>query len=205
MRLTSSMLRELAFSPSVLAKKLAAPASSTFGNPQRSWLEGAWREYFAGGRNPATFRDGLARRIRASQARLKESYAPAARDLGNRFLDWDHQESSTPVVVFPRNEDVPWKTHTFAFGLHLVYMTPQGYLLRYLWTDHASNLRNPDIALVVAGAMLYADGVLGVNRVQQIEIWQLRHGERHNWPRQQAEASMADFTARLQWLEGTLG
>src|SRR5437762_562137 len=125
MRFTGSMVRELAFSPATLSQRLSTVSRSTFGNPQRSWLEGAWGDYFGAGRISDRFRDGLARRIRNSKARLKDRYAPAAIELGDRFLEWDRGESESPAVVFPRIEEVVWADHTFAIGLHLVYVSAE--------------------------------------------------------------------------------
>jgi hypothetical protein len=199
------MLRQLALNPGALAQSLISGGfGGTFGNPQRSWLEGAWRDYYNRGRDPNAFRDSLAQRIHNSQARLKDSFSPGASAIGDQFLAWDQGEPSGPVTVFPRSQDVRWRGHVLAVGLHLVYLAPGGYVLRYLWTDHNSTVQSPDLAIFVAAVVIYGDHVLGADSVQGVQIWQLRRGERHVWTRIDAEVGIPALSGRISWLDQTV-
>jgi hypothetical protein len=200
MRVTTAQMRQIVTNPGRFVEDARAPrdAGERFGNPQRAWMEAALRAYFANGRSAAVLWDEL--ETRASTGGLtpwRYRMALAAEPMVEQFLAWDRERADAPGLWFPPTRDVQWHEHTLALKRDLVYLTPTGYRLLLLWTDRELRVTHADAGLMAAAILAYSDGDLGTDRVESIEVWQLRAKQQAAWTRQELEAETARLHQRL--------
>ncbi len=197
MRVTTSQLRQIVVSPSrfVARARVPQPDASQFGNPQRTWMEAAWRAYFGGGRISDALWDAFERKVGSGNLTARRTaLAEGAVPMLERFLQWDEEEAGAPHLLYPPSRDMDWGPHVLSLKRDAVYLTIDGYLVRLFWTDRDLTVRHPDASLMAAGVLAYSEADLGPGRVKRVEAWQLRDGHRLGWDR----PDLVKEAARLQ-------
>ena len=208
MRVTPSQLRRIVINPRrfVTAARVALAADQQqYGNPQRQWLEAAWRAYFTNGRDPdVLWQTFSARSIGSKDTPQRRALARGAEPMLELFLAWDGRDPDAPVDWFPKARDIPGQGHVLALRRDLSYLTADGYRLRQLWTDRELRVAHPDARLVVAAVLACADVDLGADRTEAIEVWQLRDGRSRTWSRDELLAEAARLNRRLDEVAAAL-
>ena len=200
MRVTTSQLRFLIVNPRKFVTNARSPsgADTVFGNPQRRWMEAAWRAYFREGRDSKVLGKEFHERVRAaSPSPRRNTLAESAKPMLEQFLAWEQGETQAPADCLPPARDVPWEGHILAIQRHLVYLTQRGYCLRQLWTDRMLFLNHVDADLMAVSVLICADADLGAGRTESIEVWQLRDGHRRCWTRNELLAHAHRLKGRL--------
>ena len=207
MRVTTAQLRQIVANPRrYVAHARASAAAPQYGNPQRAWMEGAWRAYFDADRAPTALWEAFARKVAAGRAsRSRAQWAAGAVPLLEQFLAWDADEPQAPVDRFARSGDVRWHGHILALRRDLVYLTATGYLVRQCWTSRELGLDHPDVGLMVAAVLVCADADLGVGRTEAVDIWHLRDGQRRSWERALLVAEAERLRERLDEVAAAVG
>ena len=208
MRVTPSQLRRIVISPRrfVAAARVAvASDQQQFGNPQRHWMEAAWRAYFANGRDPdILWQTFSARSLGSNDSPRRRSLARGAEPMLDRCLEWDGRDADSPADWFPRTRDIAWHGHVLALRRDLSYLTTDGYRLRQLWTDRELRVAHTEAGLMLAAVLACADVELGADRTEAIEVWQLRDGTSRTWSRDELLAEAARLKQRLDEVAAAL-
>jgi hypothetical protein len=186
MRVTTSQLRLIIVNPRKFVANARALGESpaAFVNPQRKWMEAAWRAYFRERRDANVLWKEFNRRVRsAAPTSRRDALARGAAPMLEQFVDWEQGEASTPADCFPSARNVGWQGHILAIQRHLTYVTGSGYCVRQLWTDRMLDLDHVDADLMTVAILICADGDLGIGRTELVEAWHLRAGSRQSWER----------------------
>ncbi len=186
MRLTTSQLRRLVISPrQFVASALALPSvTQQYGNPQRQWMEAAWRAYFRSHRDPKQLWDAFYEKaVTAGGTPRRQALASGAEPMLDVFLRWDAKEPTSPADWFPPTRDVPWQGHVLAVKRDLLYVAKEGHRVRQLWSDTALRATHRDAGIMAAAALICAESDLGLGRIKTIDVWQLRHQDQRSWTR----------------------
>jgi hypothetical protein len=186
MRVTTSQLRLLIVNPHkfVANARIPSGADTAFGNPQRRWMEAAWRAYFREGRDPKVlWREFHQKVSAASPSTRRNALAANAIPMLEQFLASEQDETKVPADCLPPARNVLWEEHILAIQRHLVYLTEGGYRLRQLWTDRLLPLDHVDADLMAVAVLICADADLGAGRTESVEVWHLRDGNRQLWSR----------------------
>jgi hypothetical protein len=201
MRVTTSQLRQIVINPSRYAVRARVPQDPNRRHavsPQRSWMDSAWRDYFASGRDPDVLWATFDQKVKSKDVtRQRAALADGGRRMLDQFLEWDADEIQSPQLWKPPTLDVEWQGHTLALKRDAIYLTDSGFAVRLFWTDHALTVLHPDAALMAAGVLAYSDTELGLWRVERIEVWQLRGASRRIWERADLDLEMPTLRARL--------
>jgi hypothetical protein len=200
MRVTTSQLRLLIVNPHkfVANARIPSGADTTFGNPQRRWMEATWRAYFREGRDPQVLWREFHERVRAaSPSARRNTLATNAIPMLEQFLTWEQDETNVPADCLPPPRNVLWEDHILAIQRHLVYLTQGGYCLRQLCTDRLLYLDHVDADLMAVAVLICADADLGAGRMEFVEVWHLREGDRQFWNRDELLAEASRLKRRL--------
>lgn len=200
MRITTYQLRQITVNPErYIARARAIPTQSRqYGNPQRAWMEAAWREYFAAGRNEKALWRAFDEKVQSSKlTKQKAALARGALPMLDQFLSFDGVELQAPHLWHLPSAELNWGAHTLALKRDVVYLTSSGYLVRLYWTDRDLQVSHPDASLMAAGTFAYSEFDLGKGRVERIDVWQLRSGQRRSWDRHQLVDPMIQLRDRL--------
>jgi hypothetical protein len=200
MRVTTFPLRLIIVNPQkfVADARLSLGSDTAFANPQRRWMEAAWRAYFKEGRDPsALWRAFNGRVSAASPSRQRDALAAGAVPMLERFLAWEQDETRNPADCLPPPRDARWAGHILAIQRHLVYLTENGYCVCQLWTDRQLSLDHVDADLMAVAALICTDADLGPGRTETVEVWHLRDDDRRSWQRDELLVESGRLKRRL--------
>jgi hypothetical protein len=182
---TEARLRQAFVQPAAFVTASRMPPAVNFGNPQRQWLEAAIKAYFAADRDGeiawATLQEKAAAR---SEMRYFEGFLNGAENLLEQFLAFDAAEQAIPRgTLFARSRRVPFGRHTLSMQRHLLYLSPGGYELRQIWTARDLDIDHDLAPLMALASLVCAEFDLGRERVESVDVWQLRSEGRQRWRR----------------------
>lgn len=199
MRFTTAQIRNAVVNPGKFAADARAQAAAPQrgGNAQRPWIDSALRSYFSGRRNQDEMWDSLNGRLSPDASAQKRSLIMGAVPLLEQFVEWDRLNAEMPIDCFPPVPDIPWKSHVLAVRRDLTYVTSTGFRVQQIMTDRELRLNQHASELFATALLISTDTDLGSGRVEQIDIWQLRHRQQRTWDR-------ADLLPRLPDLEALL-
>jgi hypothetical protein len=200
MRVTTSQLRLLIVNPHrfVANARIPSGTDTAFGNPQRRWMEAAWRAYFREGRaSKILWREFHQKVDAAFPSARRNALAANVVPMLEQFLAWERDETTVPADCLPPAHNVLWNTHILAIQRHLVYLTAGGYHLRQLWTDRLLPLTHVDADLMAVAVLICADADLGAERTESVEVWHLRDGNRQLWSREELLSGASRLQRRL--------
>lgn len=206
MRFTTAPLRQVIANPRnfVAAARRPRPDAPPFNNPQRQWMEAAWRAFFAAGRVPEVLLETFNQKSTANPNPGRASLAAGALPMLDQFLVWDAEEPTAPADIAPPVRDVSLGAHILAVKRDLIYLAADGYLVRQIWTSRDLPADHVDASLMAYAVLICSDFDLGVERTSAIEVWDLRNGVRRRWRRDELAREAARLLDRLDEVAAAL-
>ena len=100
MRFTTSQLRTVVVDPVgfVASSRMAPQSEQGPRNPQRQWMEAAWKAYFSAGRQPDVLWRTLSQKaIAQNDTPWRRATAAGAEPMLEQFLAWDEAEPDAVI------------------------------------------------------------------------------------------------------------